>query len=181
MPLATFEQVSLAYGHVPLLDHIDLVIESNSRIGLIGRNGAGKSSLLKLLAGTAVPDDGRVWRQPALRIGVVAQEPQLDPGQTVFEATVGGLGELSRVLSDYHAAAHELEVAPDDAEALQRMQVAQEALERNDGWSVEYRVETVLARLDLKQDARIDTLSGGLRKRVALARALASDPQQASS
>ncbi|MEO8004123.1 MAG: ATP-binding cassette domain-containing protein [Betaproteobacteria bacterium] len=177
MPLATFESVSLAYGHVPLLDHIDLVIESNSRIGLIGRNGAGKSSLLKLLAGTAPPDDGRVWRQPGLRIGVVAQEPQLDPRQTVFEATVGGLGELSRVLSDYHAAAHELEIAPDDEKALLRMQVAQEALERNDGWSVEYRVETVLARLDLKQDARIETLSGGMRKRVALARALASDPQ----
>ena len=177
MPLATFEDVSLAYGHVPLLDHIDLVIEPNTRIGLIGRNGAGKSSLLKLLAGSAPPDDGRVWRQPGLRVSVVAQEPQFDLQQTVFEATVAGLGELSRVLADYHAAAHQLESAPDDAKAMQRMQVAQEALERNDGWSVEYRVETVLARLDLKQDARIETLSGGLRKRVALARALASDPQ----
>jgi ATP-binding cassette subfamily F protein uup len=177
MPLATFENVSLAYGHVPLLDRVDLVVEAGSRIGLIGRNGAGKSSLLRLLAGTALPDDGRVWRQPGLRIGFVAQEPELDPKQSVFEATVAGLGELSRILADYHAAAHALELGHDDAGALERMQNAQELLERNDGWRVEHRVESVLSRLGLAQDARIDTLSGGMRKRVALARALAGDPQ----
>src|SRR4051812_30518285 len=178
MPLATFEHVSLAYGHVPLLDHVDLVVEPGSRIGLIGRNGAGKSSLLKLLAGSAQPDDGRIWRQPGLRIGVVAQEPELDPSQSVFEAAVAGLGELSRVLADYHLAAHQLqEQQGDSAQALERMQAAQELLERHDGWRVEHRVEAVLSRLGLAADARIDTLSGGLRKRVALARALAGDPQ----
>jgi ATP-binding cassette subfamily F protein 3 len=178
MPLATFEQVSLAYGHVPLLDHVDLVVEPGSRIGLIGRNGAGKSSLLRLLAGSALPDDGRIWRQPGLRIGVVAQEPELDSKQSVFEATVAGLGELSRVLADYHSAAHQLqEEQADSANALERMQAAQELLERHDGWRVEHRVEAVLSRLGLAPDARIDTLSGGLRKRVALARALAGDPQ----
>jgi ATP-binding cassette subfamily F protein uup len=177
MPIATFENVSLAYGHVPLLDRVDLVIEPGSRTGLIGRNGTGKSSLLKLLAGTAQPDDGRVWRQPGLRIGVVAQEPELDAGQTVFEATVAGLGELSRVLAGYHAAARALELAADDAAALDRMQTAQEALERHDGWSAEHRVEAILSRLGLAPDARIETLSGGLRKRVALARALAGEPQ----
>ncbi len=177
MPLATFENVSLAYGHVPLLDHVDLVVEPGSRIGLIGRNGAGKSSLLKLLAGTALPDDGRVWRQPGLRIGVVAQEPELDGQQSVFEATVAGLGELSRVLADYHAAVHALELGQDDTRALEQMQTAQELLERHNGWQIEHRVESVLSRLGLAQDARIDTLSGGMRKRVALARALAGDPQ----
>ncbi|MFL6581710.1 MAG: ATP-binding cassette domain-containing protein [Burkholderiales bacterium] len=178
MPLVTFEQVSLAYGHVPLLDHVDLVIEPGSRIGLIGRNGAGKSSLLKLLAGSTQPDDGRIWRQPGLRIGVVEQEPELDPGQSVFEAAVAGLGELSRVLADYHSAAQQLqEEQGDSAQALERMQVAQELLERHDGWRVEHRIEAVLSRLGLAADARIDTLSGGLRKRVALARALAGDPQ----
>ena len=177
MPIATFESVSLAYGHVPLLDHVDLVVEAGSRIGLIGRNGAGKSSLLKLLAGTARPDDGRVWRQPGLRIGFVAQEPELDAQQSVFEATVAGLGELSRILADYHAAAHALELSPGDEHAMSRMQAAQELLERHDGWRVEHRVESVLSRLGLAQDARIETLSGGMRKRVALARALAGDPQ----
>ena len=178
MPLATFENVSLAYGHVPLLDHVDLVVEAGSRIGLIGRNGAGKSSMLRLLAGTALPDDGRIWRQPGLRIGVVAQEPELDPKHTVFEATVAGLGELARILSDYHAAVHDLQDARGDAgHAMERMQAAQELLERHEGWRVEHRVESVLSRLGLEPDARIDTLSGGLRKRVALARALAGDPQ----
>jgi len=124
MPLATFENVSLAYGHVPLLDHVDLVVEPGSRIGLIGRNGAGKSSLLRLLAGEAQPDDGRIWRQPGLRVGFVAQEPELDMDHTVFEATVAGLGELSRILADYHAAAHDLERVPADDRAMDRMQTA---------------------------------------------------------
>jgi ATP-binding cassette subfamily F protein uup len=177
MPLATFENVSLAYGHVPLLDHVDLVVEPGSRIGLIGRNGAGKSSLLRLLAGTAPPDDGRIWRQPGLRIAYVVQEPELDPAHTVFEATVAGLGNLSRILADYHAAAHAPELAAGDAQAMDRMQAAQELLEQHNGWQIEHRVESVLSRLGLEQDARIDTLSGGMRKRVALARALAGDPQ----
>jgi ATP-binding cassette subfamily F protein uup len=177
MPLATFENVSLAYGHVPLLDHVDLVVEPDSRIGLIGRNGAGKSSLLKLLAGAALPDDGRVWREPGLRIGYVVQEPELDSSHTVFEATIAGLGELSRILADYHAAAHAPELAAGDEHAMDRMQAAQELLERHNGWQIEHRVESVLSRLGLEQDARIDTLSGGMRKRVALARALAGDPQ----
>jgi ATP-binding cassette subfamily F protein uup len=177
MPLVTFENVSLAYGHVPLLDHVDLVVEPGSRIGLIGRNGAGKSSLLQLLAGTALPDDGRIWRQPGLRIGYVVQEPALDSAHTVFEATVAGLGDLSRILADYHAAAHAPELAAGDERAMERMQAAQERLERHNGWQLEHRVESVLSRLGLAQDARIDTLSGGMRKRVALARALAGDPQ----
>ena len=115
MPIATFESVSLAYGHVPLLDHADLVIETADRIGLIGRNGAGKSSLLKILAGLAAPDDGRVWRRPGLRIAFVPQEPVLEPGHTVFEATVAGLGELADLL----------EHAPHDESAMAAMQSAQ--------------------------------------------------------
>src|SRR6266446_5983153 len=112
MPIATFENVSLAYGHAPLLDHADLVIEPDSRIGLIGRNGAGKSSLLKILAGVAAPDDGQVWRRPGLRIGFVPQEPVLESAHTVFEATVTGLGELADLLASYHSAAHALESSP---------------------------------------------------------------------
>src|SRR5712692_3970849 len=177
MPIATFENVSLAYGHVPLLDHTDLVIEPGSRIGLIGRNGAGKSSLLKILAGLAAPDDGQVWRRPGLRIGFVPQEPVLEPGHTVFEATVAGLGELADLLASYHSAAHVLERSPHDATAMTAMQSAQEALERLDGWNVQSRVETVLSRLGLSADARVEALSGGTRKRVALARALVADPE----
>ncbi|HKQ24942.1 MAG TPA: ATP-binding cassette domain-containing protein [Burkholderiales bacterium] len=177
MPIATFENVSLAYGHVPLLDHADLVIEPGSRIGLIGRNGTGKSSLLRILAGLAAPDDGLVWRKAGLRIGFVPQEPVLEPGDTVFEATVEGLGDLAELLAAYHAAAHVLEQSPHDKAAMAAIQSAQEALERRDGWNVQSRVETVLSRLGLSADAGVETLSGGTRKRVALARALVADPQ----
>src|SRR6266850_1785931 len=177
MPIATFESVSLAYGHVALLDHADLVIEPGSRIGLIGRNGAGKSSLLKILAGLAAPDDGRVWRRPGLRIAFVPQEPVLESGHTVFEATVAGLGELADLLASYHSAARVLEHAPHDETAMAAMQSAHEELERRDGWNLQSRVETVLSRLGLSADARVEALSGGTRKRVALARALVSDPE----
>ncbi len=177
MPIATFENVSLAYGHVALLDHADLVIEPGSRIGLIGRNGAGKSSLLKILAGLAAPDDGRVWRRPGLCIAFVPQEPVLESGHTVFEATVAGLGELADLLASYHSAARVLEHAPHDETAMAAMQSAHEELERRDGWNLQSRVETVLSRLGLSADARVEALSGGTRKRVALARALVADPE----
>jgi ATP-binding cassette subfamily F protein uup len=175
MPLATFEKVSLAYGHVPLLDGVDLVIEPGSRTGLVGRNGTGKSSLLQILTGAVAPDDGRVWRQPGLRMGYVAQEPRLDPAHTVFEATIAGLGELAGLIAEYHAAVQGLAQSGADA-AMSRMQKAQEALERRDGWRIEQRVEAVLSRLGLPADARVEALSGGMRKRVALAQALADDP-----
>src|SRR4030095_16958793 len=94
MSVATLEDVSLAYGHVPLLDHVGLSLDAGEKVALIGRNGTGKSSLLRLLAGAAAPDDGQVWRQPGLRVSWVAQEPQLRAGQSVFEAAADGLGAV---------------------------------------------------------------------------------------
>src|SRR5205814_9053996 len=92
MPLLQLSQLSLAYGHVPLLDHVDLVVEPGERIGLIGRNGTGKSSLLKIIEGLATADDGNVWRAPQLKVASVPQEPLFRPGQSVFEAVAEGLG-----------------------------------------------------------------------------------------
>src|SRR6185295_12229266 len=98
MPLVQLSQVSLAFGHVPLLDHVDLVIEPGQRIGLIGRNGTGKFSLLRVIAGTTAPDDGKVWHAPKLKLASVAQEPDFQTGQTVFEAVAEGLGAAAQLL-----------------------------------------------------------------------------------
>src|SRR5450830_447557 len=181
MPLVQLSQVCLAYGHVPLLDHVDLVIEPGERIGLIGRNGTGKSSLLKLIDGVAAADDGKIWRAPELKLASVSQEPVFQSGLSVFEAVAEGLGKGTQLLVDYHAAAHALTDAhdagsPADPALMERLHQLQEALDASDGWSLEHKVETTLSRLQLDADRLVSDLSGGLKKRVALARALVLAP-----
>jgi ATP-binding cassette subfamily F protein uup len=163
---------------VPLLDHVDLVVEPGERIGLIGRNGTGKSSLLNIIEGAAAPDDGKVWRAPQLKLARVAQEPAFAPGQSVFEAVAEGLGKGTNLLVDYHAATHALADHSHDGDAalLERVQHLQEALEASDGWSLQHRIEATLSRLQLSGDEPVSDLSGGLKKRVALARALVMEP-----
>jgi ATP-binding cassette subfamily F protein uup len=168
VPLLQLSEVSLAYGHVPLLDHADLVVEAGERIGLIGRNGTGKSSLLKIIEGRARADDGKVWLAPDLKLASVPQEPQFAPGLSVFEAVAEGVGEATRLLVDYHAAAH--------AGNLERLQELQEALDHSNGWTLQHRIEATLTRLQLPEDTPVADLSGGLKKRVALARALVMEP-----
>ena len=175
MPLLTFDRLELAYGHWPLLDGASLVIEAGERIGLIGRNGTGKSSLLKIIAGVNQSDAGEVWRKPALKLAYVPQEPQFQPGHSVFEAVAEGVGEAQRLLADYHAAAHR--VAEGDMEAFEDLERLSHELEVHDAWRLNSRVEETLQRLGLDADRRVDTLSGGLKKRVALARALVTDPE----
>lgn len=176
MPLVQLSQVSLAYGHVPLLDHVDLVVDPGQRIGLIGRNGTGKTSLLKVIAGESDADDGRVWRAPDLALASVSQEPVFGPGHSVFEAVAEGLGKGTRLLVDYHAATHALADAHEDVSLLDRVHQLQEALDASDGWSLQHRIEATLSRLRLVEDQRVSELSGGLKKRVALARALVLEP-----
>ena len=175
MPLLTFDRLELAYGHWPLLDGASLVIEAGERIGLIGRNGTGKSSLLKIIAGINPPDAGDVWRKPALKLAYVPQEPQFQPGHTVFEAVAEGVGEAQRLLADYHAAAHR--VAEGDMDAFEDLERLSHELEIHDAWRLNSRVEETLQRLGLDADRAVETLSGGLKKRVALARALVTDPE----
>lgn len=178
MPYITLDNASLAFGHHALLDHAAFQLDAGERVGLIGRNGAGKSSLLKAIAGTIKLDEGNVWRAPSARVVYVPQEPELDATHTVFEAVAEGLGSLQQTIIDYHAVTHDMGMPDADIDALMtKMQALQHDLDAQNGWAAQSRVETVLSRLKLDADALVSTLSGGWRKRVALGRALVAEPE----
>jgi ATP-binding cassette subfamily F protein uup len=118
MSLLALKSGCLAYGHVALLDHADLQLEPGERVALIGRNGTGKSSLLRTLAGTAALDDGEVWRKSGLRLAQVEQEPDFEPGLTVFDALIAGLGEATRSLHQYHLVSQRLAEPGADHDSL---------------------------------------------------------------
>jgi ATP-binding cassette subfamily F protein uup len=175
MPLLRLNKLSLAFGHRALLDQVDLEVRRGERVCLVGRNGEGKSSLLRILSGEVVADDGELWIRPAMRIAFLAQEVGLDSDDSVFDVVAGGLPELGRLISEYHHTLTELEKT--DAPAiLKRLSELQHELEANDGWQIEQRVEQVLSRLQLDSDAIFHSLSGGWRRRVMLARALVCEP-----
>jgi len=177
MPYITLDKASLAFGHVALLDHVDFQLDEGERVGLIGRNGGGKSSLLKVLAAQAALDDGTVWRQPSARIAYVSQEPVLDANATVFDEVARGLGELQKIITAYHHLSHQLAEPDADYDTLlAQMQPLQTALEAQNGWAVQARIETAIQRLELDPEALVGSLSGGVRKRVALAQALVAEP-----
>ncbi len=176
MPLFTLTRARLAYGHLPLLDQAELQLDARERVGLIGRNGSGKSSLLRVVAGAADLDDGERWAAPGLRLSLVPQEPALDPASTVYEAVALGLGDEGRMLADYHHATARLAADANDPRALAAVDALHARLDAVGGWSLGNRIDAVLSRLELAADARIGALSGGWKKRVALAQALAAEP-----
>ncbi|MCH7345616.1 ATP-binding cassette domain-containing protein [Pelomonas sp. CA6] len=165
MAVLSLTNAHLAFGHVPLLDGAAFALEAGERVGLIGRNGSGKSSLLKILAGLEKLDDGLLQQQQNLRRVYVPQEPELQSGATIFEVVSEGVAEAKALRARYEAHA-----PGEDLDALQSR------IEALGGWTWEQRVDETLQRLALDGTRRVDDLSGGLRKRVALARALAAQP-----
>ena len=178
MPLLTLDSVALAYGHLPLFEQASLQIDAGERIALIGRNGTGKSSLLKVIAGEVPPDAGSIWRAPALRVSRLDQDVPLTGTRTVFEEISSGLGELGVLVARYHEAAvrvAETSGTQHDA-ALEALGDLQHELEERDGWTLEQKVELVVSRLALPADRPVGELSGGWRRRALLGKALVSQP-----
>jgi ATP-binding cassette subfamily F protein uup len=173
MPLVSFENLSTSFGQDPLLDDASFQIDKGERVCLIGRNGAGKSTLLKIIEGEIQPDVGTVWRQPRLKIARLAQDLPDDAQATVLDVVADGLAEVGQLLAEYHAVSH---AVGEDESQLDRLEALQHRIDALDAWSIGERIDGMLARLGLSPDDRIGTLSGGWRRRVALARALVSDP-----
>ena len=175
MPLVFLDQVSIAYGHLPLLEDATLRLEPDERVCVIGRNGTGKSTLLKILAGALPPDRGVVRREPGVRTAMLVQDVPLSSDRPVFDVVAEGLGELSELVAAYHHTAVEVAAHPAPA-LLDTLGRLQQTLEERDGWRLEQQVELVIERLQLPSDTVVDTLSGGLRRRLLLARALVPQP-----
>jgi len=175
MALLTFRDVVVTYGNPPLLDHVNFQIERGERLCLVGRNGAGKSTLLRLVSGEIAPDDGQITRNQGLRIARLEQEVPRDATGSVFDVVASGLGEAGELLRRYHAIAHAIAEDPSEAR-MAELERCQHALEAVDGWDMNQRVDATLSRLQLDPEVAMSSLSGGLKRRVLLARALVGDP-----
>ncbi len=176
MALIKLESASLAYGHVPLLDKVDLQVDAGERVCLVGRNGAGKSTLMRVMQGVAELDDGGLWKKPDLRVACLAQEvPQLDE-LTVYDVVADGLDEIGKVIAEYHHVLHEMETNYSDS-LNSKMARLQDEIDAKDGWNIEQRITAIITKLELPEDVLMGSLSGGYKRRVMLARALVIEPE----
>ncbi|MEQ1557315.1 MAG: ATP-binding cassette domain-containing protein [Methyloglobulus sp.] len=174
MPLIRLANLSIAYGTHALLNKENFQLDMGERVGLLGRNGEGKSTLMKIIAGNIRPDGGEVWRQPELKVAWLEQAPELQDGDTIYDAVASGLGDLGAVIARYHALS--LTMDYHDPKALHELGELQHKLEAMHGWHFNTKIESTLSKLALNPDLKISDLSGGWKRRVALARALVIEP-----
>lgn len=172
MALIRLQDIHISYGEPALLDNLDFSLETGERIALVGRNGTGKSTLMKIITGDITPDDGEVNIQQGVKIARLEQDVPRDLKGSVYDIIAGGLGEMGRLIATYHHITQQL----DAADAMDELSRIQSAIEDAHGWSLEQRVATTISRLQLPADVDIQTLSGGMKRRVLLARALVTEP-----
>ncbi len=168
MPLLRLDNVSLHFGTRDLLKAVDLTLHKNQKIGLLGRNGEGKTTLLKLLGQRIQPDSGEYWLRPGCKIAWLEQDLPDADDSTVYDLVASGLDDVGALLAAYHHSIND-----GDMDTMARVQ---QELEAKDGWALQQKVDTIISQLELPADALMKSLSGGWRKRVALAKALVTDP-----
>lgn len=174
-PLLTLKRISLSFGHVAILDEVEFAITPGERVCLVGRNGTGKTSLLRVLYGEMLADDGEYWKRDGLRIAQLDQNLPGGPQGSVFDVVASGLEAIGKVVQDYHSTLREVEQDPSESNLL-RLTEIQHQMEEMDGWRFEQRVESAISRLELPADEAMSALSGGMQRRVLLARALVNEP-----
>lgn len=174
MPMLTVNKLSCSMSHFPMLDQVNFSLEPRERVAIIGRNGEGKSTFLKILAGLHRPDGGTIEKESHVEIALLSQALLPADSQTVYETVAHGLKEIGQLLADYHALfAH----PPEDEDVfLKRMDTLQHQIEQADGWTLGQRIEKVITELGLPSDALMSSLSGGWRRRVAIAQVLVREP-----
>ncbi|WP_257274713.1 MULTISPECIES: ATP-binding cassette domain-containing protein [unclassified Endozoicomonas] len=172
MPLLRFDNINLAYGDQPLMDGADFQIRKGERVCLLGRNGAGKSTMMKLVSGKIDADDGSIWRKPGMRIGILNQDLPEQDEKKVYDVVASGLEEVGEWISQFHELSQNIQ-SDEDMKALEKVQ---QKLEAADGWSLQQKVDKVIQKLGLPEEKKMKELSGGWRRRVELARALVCEP-----
>jgi ATP-binding cassette subfamily F protein uup len=176
MSIVRFENVSLAYGHRPLLDGVSIAFEESQKICLLGKNGEGKSSLMRLLIHESEPDSGSINFQKGLKVGALPQSlPEADD-RSVYDVVAEGLPGLGVLLSEYHLLLDDEQLGSDNGQGLKRLEQLQEKIESLDGWDFENKIASMLKRFGLSKSQKMKALSGGWRRRVLLARALINEP-----
>jgi len=173
--LVSLQEVRIAFGGPGLLDGVTLQIERGERVCLVGRNGAGKSTIMKIVVGELTPDSGEVIRARGARVASLEQEVPQDLAGTVFDVVSEGLGDIVELLSEYRSLVHILALG-NDAGIIADLERVQHLIESSGGWQIQQRVETVISRLGLDPDAAAAGLSGGYKRRALLARALVNEP-----
>lgn len=174
MILLTLKNLALAYGHQHLLRDVNFQVERGERVCLVGRNGAGKSTLFRVISGQVHVDDGEIWQPDTLRVSYLEQDVPMDSEESIFDVVASGLGKVGELLTRYHHALHD--ISHDEQQGLANLSALQHEIEVADGWNIQQRVEMTLSRLDLQADKLLRDCSGGMRRRVLLAKALISQP-----